>query len=108
MGSNSFTIRNRGTGIRIGGGGAAPKRFPAIKYEEAQDFKNAYNYGGFVSVSTVSSWNAIIKYGGKKTNPNINVTGGDENYLLTSGYKLAEGRNFSNAEVQRMECRYHW
>lgn len=100
MGSNSFTIRNRGTGIRIGGGGAAPKRFPAIKYEEAQDFKNAYNYGGFVSVSTVSSWNAIIKYGGKKTNPNINVTGGDENYLLTSGYKLAEGRNFSNAEIQ--------
>ncbi|MCO4293253.1 ABC transporter permease [Solitalea sp. MAHUQ-68] len=100
MGSNSFTIRNRGMGIRIGGGGAAPKRFPAIKYEEAQEFKQNYNHGGLVSVSSVSSWNAIIKYGGKKTNPNINVTGGDENYLLTSGYKLGDGRNFSNAEIQ--------
>ncbi|UKJ08422.1 ABC transporter permease [Solitalea lacus] len=100
MGSNSFTIRNRGMGIRIGGGGSAPKRFPAIKYDEAQEFKQRFNHGGLVSVSTVSSWGATIKYANKKTNPNINVTGGDENYLLTSGYKLGEGRNFSNSEVQ--------
>ena len=35
----------------------------------------------------------------KKTDPNINITGTDENYLLTSGYKISDGRNFSIDEV---------
>ncbi|MCD4832368.1 MAG: ABC transporter permease, partial [Bacteroidales bacterium] len=33
------------------------------------------------------------------TNPNISVIGSDENYLLTSGYEIKEGRNFSINEI---------
>ena len=37
----------------------------------------------------------------KKSDPNINITGTDENYIFTAGYKLAEGRNFTLDEVQQ-------
>lgn len=100
MGSNSFTIRNRGLGIRIGGGGERPKRFKQITYDEAVDFKNKFNFPAIVSVNTFSSFNATAKYGNEKTNPNIKVLGADDNYLLTGGYKLETGRNFSQAELE--------
>ena len=100
MGANSFTIRNRGTGIRIGGSGQRPKRFEAISYQEAMNFKQSFNFPATVSVNAFASFAATAKYGNTKTNPNINVLGGDENYLLTGGYKLDGGRNFSQAEIE--------
>jgi putative ABC transport system permease protein len=38
-------------------------------------------------------------YASKKTNPNINVFGSDENYLQASGYELQDGRNFSSQDI---------
>ncbi|MEB0249969.1 ABC transporter permease, partial [Mucilaginibacter sp. 5B2] len=35
-----------------------------------------------------------------KTNPNISVTGSNENYLAIKGHKLALGRNFSASELE--------
>ena len=42
---------------------------------------------------------ASLKYKSQKTDPNIRVWGSDENYLVTSGYKIAEGRNFTIDEI---------
>jgi putative ABC transport system permease protein len=100
MGANSFTIRNRGTGIRIGGGGQRPKRFTPITYQEATDFKNTFNFPATVSVNTFASFAATAKFNNQKTNPNISVLGADANYLLTGGYKLGLGRNFSQGELE--------
>ena len=36
----------------------------------------------------------------EKTNPDINLTGGDENYLELNGYKVAYGRNFTVTDVE--------
>lgn len=100
MGANSFTIRNRGTGIRIGGSGQRPKRFKAITYQEAILFKNSFGFPSIISVNTFASFAATVKNGKEKTNPNISVLGADDNYLLTGGYKLASGRNFSQSELE--------
>ena len=100
MGSNSFTIRNRGIGIRIGGGGTRPKRFKAISYQEAVTFKSRFDFPAIVSVNTFASFAGTAKYGNEKTNPNISVLGADDNYLFTGGYKLALGRNFSQSELE--------
>lgn len=100
MGANSFTIRNRGTGIRIGGNGTRPKSWPVIKYHEAKAFKDKFNYPATVSINAFASNGATAKYGNEKTNPNISVLGADEGYVLTGGYKMAEGRNFSANEVE--------
>jgi putative ABC transport system permease protein len=98
MGANSFTIRNRGGGIRFGGGRG--KEYPSIRYEEAIHFKKAFTVPAIISVNTYASYAATAKYSDKKTNPNITVLGADENYLATGGYKLAAGRNFSPAELE--------
>ncbi|WP_237488077.1 ABC transporter permease [Hufsiella ginkgonis] len=100
MGANSFTIRNRGTGIRIGGSGQQPKRWKAIKYQDAMAFKENFKYPSRVSVNVFASFGGTVKYGNQKTNPNIAVLGGDDNFVFTGGYKLAEGRNFSASELE--------
>ncbi|WP_421941100.1 ABC transporter permease [Pedobacter sp.] len=99
MGANSFTIRNRGTGIRIGSG-KRPKPFKAIRYEDAIKFKDSLNTPATVAVSVFASGGSTVKYGSLKTNPNINVQGIDENGLAAQGLGLSQGRNFSKAEVQ--------
>jgi putative ABC transport system permease protein len=100
MGANSFTIRNRGTGIRIGGSGQRPKRFKPITYQEAMTFKESFSFPAIVSVNAFASFAGTAKYGNTKTNPNISVLGGDDYYLLNAGYKLEMGRNFSQSELE--------
>ena len=99
MGANTFNIRNKGMKLRTGKRGTKPKSFPSIKYTDAVKFKERFNSTANTSVSTLASSVATIKYESTKTDPNITITGTDENYLLTSGYKIAEGRNFSVDEI---------
>lgn len=99
MGANSFTIRNRGGGIRFGGPGEQPKRHPSITFREAVAFKERFDYPAVVSVNTFASQGATAKYASEKTNPNINILGGDREYITTGGYSLSDGRNFSKSEV---------
>lgn len=101
LGANTFTIRNREMTIRIGRGGKRPKKFRNITYDEAQRFKKEFSFPASVSVSTMATFAAKIAYGSKKTNPNVQVFGSDENYLATSGYELNKGRNFSVNEVSK-------
>lgn len=100
IGANSFTIRNRGMGIRVGGGGKRPQPFRSIKYEDAISFKERLNTPATVALSVNASGGATAKYGGEKTNPNINIQGIDENGLTAQGLNLTQGRNFSLSEVQ--------
>ena len=99
MGANSFTIRNRGTGIRIGGGGQRPKPFKSIRYEDAIAFKESLKTPATVAISVFTSGGATVKYGTEKTNPNITLQGVDENGLNAQGLELSMGRNFSQAET---------
>ena len=100
MGANAFTIRNRGIGIRVGGGGQRAKPYKAIEYEQAVEFKNSFDFPASVAVNVFASFGGTVKYGNEKTNPNISVLGGDENYLFSAGYKIASGRNFSQSELE--------
>ncbi|TCC94536.1 FtsX-like permease family protein [Pedobacter frigiditerrae] len=98
MGANSFNIRNRGSGIRIGNG-KRPKPFKSIRYEDAMKFKERLNAPANVSVSVFASGGSTVKYQQEKTNPNINVQGIDENGLGSQGLNLSLGRNFTNSEA---------
>lgn len=99
MGANTFTIRNADVNIRIGRKGKKAKSYRTITYKEALQFKDKFNYDALSSVSTLASFAGRLKYQDKKTNPNIQIFGGDENYVLCSGYELEKGRNFSPAEI---------
>lgn len=100
MGANSFTIRNAGLGIRLSGKVKKRQRHEAISYQQALEFKNAIKLNeSIISFSVMASPVATVKYSGKKTNPNISVWGGDENYLAATGYELESGRNITLQDV---------
>src|SRR6201997_3913159 len=99
MGANTFTIRNRGMHVRIGNDGKKPKVYPNITYYEAKEFKDKFKFPAAVSVSTLATFTGKLQYLSTKSNPNIQVFGIDDNYLTTSGYELAQGRNFSAFEI---------
>ena len=100
MGSNSYTIRNSGLGIRIGKDGVKPKRHDRITYEEALKFRDRFTYPSTVSISTFGTHTGIAKHKNAESNPNILVLGSDSRYLEVSGYKLKNGRNFSDQELE--------
>lgn len=99
MGANSFEIRKKGTGI-VRRRGSRAKSFDPITFEQAQSFKTLLDYPATISLSTMASGASVIKYENEKTNPNIRIMGGDENYLSVGGMDLSIGRNFSEFEVQ--------
>lgn len=99
MGANSFTIRNKDTSVRIGKQGKRSKKHESISYKEATRFKTEFGFPVTTAVSTLASFAARIRFESEKTNPNIQLFGGDENYLAISGYELQSGRNFSAPEV---------
>lgn len=100
MGSNSFNIRNRGLNIRIGNQGTRPKQYPNISYQDAIAFKQSFSFPAIVSISVGVTGGATAKFQSEKTNPNIGISGSDENYLLSSGLELSAGRNFSERELE--------
>ncbi|MGQ9621417.1 MAG: ABC transporter permease, partial [Bacteroidales bacterium] len=100
MGANSFTISSRGMNIQIGNSRYRARNYSRISYREAEEFKKVFNEPAWVSISYNASGMATVKYGSEKTNPNVSITGVDENYLIVSGYEIESGRNFSVDEVK--------
>ena len=72
-----------------------------ISYEEAKAFKSRYNFpGAKVSLALRGPTGIVVNTPNRKTNPDVNVYGGDENYLELNGYKISYGRNFTLTEVE--------
>ncbi len=113
MGANAFSIRYKDRQIRIGGNNSNVKKVTKgslrekksntgriITYDEARMFKQRYSFPSIVSLSLRGPRNTIVNVGKLKTNPNIQVIGGDENYLRLSGYSLLAGRDFNKLDVE--------
>lgn len=100
MGSNSFTIRNSGMNIHMGGRSKKAKKHSKITYYQALNFSKDFHYPSAVSVSSMATPTGVLKYKGVKTNPNITVMGVDGQYLNVSGYTLREGRNFNTHDLE--------
>lgn len=116
MGANSFSLRYKERNIRIGGGGRQPTSSAKtsksalkvkksntgkiITYDEARAFKEQYIFPAKVGLAIRGPGNIVVNTDRKKTNPDVNVYGGDENYIELNGFKIAYGRNFTIADVQ--------
>jgi putative ABC transport system permease protein len=114
MGANSFSLRYKERIIRIGGGrqgntvkvnksSLKVKRSNTgkiITYEEAKLFKEQYLFPAKVSLSVRGPGNVVVNNDRKKTNPDVNVTGSDENFVELNGYSIAYGRNFTPTDVE--------
>ena len=98
LGANSFDVNSKFAGGNRNG--RKSKSFEPIKFDDAMRFKKDFDYPSTTTVFTRASGSAEVKYEEKKTNPNITITGGDENYFGIKGVEIEKGRNFSSLEVQ--------
>ena len=115
MGSNSFSIRFKERTFNFG----HRQRTAAVKstkrnvlerksnlgipitIEEAETFKQRYRFpDSRVTIGVRGPTNIVVNTSRKKTNQEVNVIGGDENYLDINGYNIQAGRNFTPNEVQ--------
>lgn len=111
MGANGFSIRFKpawqvrfNSGVKKEQKGKKKEKKsnankPISKYQ-AENFKSNYSFPALVSISVSGTNNAIVSANGKKTNPTVWVTGGDENYLDLNGFNIAHGRNLNALDVQ--------
>ena len=75
------------------------KIYRKINVREAKAFKQKFNPVRPVSIQVICSPMATMKFKNEKSNPNIRIVGSDENYLLTEGFSILEGRNFTKKEI---------
>lgn len=99
MGSNTFNIRNRDGKIRFSGGMQKRIDYRTIDFHQAKQFRQDFKVPSTISFSTNISFNAIVKSGNVKTNPNVRIIAIDDNYFRVSGTELAFGRNFTPSEA---------
>jgi len=114
MGANGFTLRFKERNIRFGGDdnfeikkqkkGKKKERKSnlgkRITIDEAELFINNYHFPSSRGISVFANRNATISYESKKTNPNVFLFGGDENFAVLNGFKLLAGRNLNQADLQ--------
>lgn len=111
MGANGFTIH-----YKTWWGGHFGRRGPQAQKKglkekksnnnipitrvQAETFRERFNFPSKVSLTLGGVGDAVISLGDKKTNPNIRVVGGDENYAELNGFSLATGRNLNDLDVR--------
>ena len=102
LGSNSFVMKQRNSGIQGG-----RRRFrdiklgPVITYLQAEEYKSRLDFAGAtVGVSLPCTSSAFVKFESGKTNPNVSLTGIDENYMRVAGQEVEAGRNISETEAR--------
>lgn len=101
LGANNFDVRSKGfSGGRWVRQGVVEKSFPVVRYKEAISFQEQFSSIGPSTVFSSVTGAAEVKKGSKKTNPDVKVTGVDDQYFNLKGLKLEKGRNFSNTEIR--------
>ena len=74
---------------------------PNITIEQAEEFKERFNFPSTVSFYAQMNGNAIVKSNFKESNPNVSIGAADFNYVQVSGKSIYMGRNFSQLEVEQ-------
>ncbi len=99
LGVNTFDIYskwNRGSSQD----GVVEKTRPRLTLSEMTKFIEQYNVPATVSLSARLTNLAEVKYKSKKTNPNVDIRGANDEYIAIKGLNIQEGRNFSKFEIQ--------
>lgn len=99
MGANSFEIQPKSNAIKGSKFGRREKIANPITVNEAETFKSRYDFPAKVTLIYPGSNSAQIKFENKKTDPNTQISGIDENYLEIKAYDLVVGRNFTKQEI---------
>ncbi len=115
MGANAFSIRFKERKMHFGDGprnndtkkvskNALKEKKSSeglpITFDEARLFKSHYTFPAKVGIALPGPMGIIANTETQKTNPDVRMVGGDENYISLNGYEMASGRDFTAADVE--------
>jgi putative ABC transport system permease protein len=93
MGSNTFNIQRYELTARRQSSRERQKVNPIINYQSMKDFEDNYDFPFTnIGVSYGGTASAEVRYEDKKTDPEIAVFGGNENYIENAGLEITNGR----------------
>lgn len=100
LGANTFSIENYARDNRRNGG-RQEKFYQNIDYRQASAFADQFReeFEANVSLSADVGGAIQVKYLSKKTNPNVRITGADQDFFTIKGYKVGVGRNFNSSDL---------
>lgn len=99
LGANTFDIsskRNRGGSQQ----GIKEKVYPPLQLGQVQKFVDRFVFSRSISLSATLTGIAEVKYKSRKTNPNVQIEGVNEEYVALKSLNIEKGRNFSPIEIQ--------
>jgi putative ABC transport system permease protein len=98
MGGNVINI-SKYPGVTIGGNSEYRNR-NNITFDHFERLKERAVLGRYISPEEWFS-NAKISYGEEETDPNVAVKGSSQHYLRNYSYEIADGRNFTQDDVDK-------
>ena len=109
MGANGFTIHYK-SWFNFNNDGVKSQKKSALREKksnsnvpitklQAETFKERYTYPATITLGISGVGDAVVSLGDRKTNPNVRVSGGDENFVELNGYTLAAGRNLNALDL---------
>ncbi|HET6253179.1 MAG TPA: ABC transporter permease [Puia sp.] len=109
MGANGFTIHYK-SWFNFNNGGVKSQKKSALREKrsnsnepitklQAETFHSRYTFPARMSLGLMGVTDAVVSSGDRKTNPNVRVQGGDENYIDLNGFTLAAGRNLNALDL---------
>lgn len=99
LGVNTFDItskRNRGSSAQ----GISEKRYPQLTFSQTVRFASEFRSEATICLAADVTGIAEVKYLSKKTNPNVQVKGVNEEFFALKGADIEKGRNFSSIEME--------
>jgi putative ABC transport system permease protein len=101
MGSNTFNITQYSITEQMDGDNGDMKVNPIITYPDAKNFADKYQFPfTHTSLSFTATTTAEVRFESKETDPEIQVLGVDEYFLVNSGLETTKGRNFTNFDIK--------
>jgi putative ABC transport system permease protein len=109
MGANGFTIHYKNW-FNFNNDGVKSQKKSALREKksnsnvpitklQAETFRDRYSYPATISLGISGVQDAVVSLGDRKTNPNVRVSGGDDNFVELNGYTLAAGRNLNGLDL---------
>ena len=109
MGANGFTVHYK-SWFNFNNDGVKSQKKSALREKksnsnvpitklQAETFRDRFSYPATISINLPGVNDVGVSMGDRKTNPNVRVSGGDENYVELNGYTLAAGRNLNALDL---------
>ncbi|MFC4740630.1 ABC transporter permease [Flavobacterium ponti] len=100
MGANTFSISQYDFSSEINQNDVDVRVNPIISYPQAKEFQEKYDFPfTTTSLSFTAATGIEVKFRDKKTDPEINIVGVDENFCPNKGLEVTKGRNFNMFDI---------